>query len=161
MPYTPIWISWPVKQASQLGNCRILNKISLSKKTSKTMEEGGPSFGKHFSETCRHVIAFLKSDKGHMGSSLTTTPLWGPRGRCGGYGGGVWRWMEEIWVEGRVRESWRHLFFLFSPATCLFWVFPSNLPYKGKNEQIEKRDQMWKTWPHFNTSCVWPQGRCT
>ena len=37
-------------------------------------------------------------------------------------------------------ESWRHLF-LFSPATCLFWVFPSQLPNKGKNAQIQRRDQ--------------------
>jgi len=37
-------ISWPLKQISQLGNCRIFNKFSLSKKSSKTMEEGGPSF---------------------------------------------------------------------------------------------------------------------
>jgi len=39
--------------------------------------------------------------------------------------------------EGRVGA----ICFLFSPATCLFWVFPSQLPNKGKNEQIEKRDQ--------------------
>ena len=35
-------------------------------------------------------------------------------------------------------ESWRHLF-LFSPATCLFWVFPSQFPNKGKNAQIQKK----------------------
>ena len=48
MPYTPIRISRQVEQISQLGNCRIFNKISLSKKTSKTMEEGGPSFWKKY-----------------------------------------------------------------------------------------------------------------
>ena len=32
------------------------------------MEEGGPSFGKFFfSEMCRHVISFLKSEKWHIG----------------------------------------------------------------------------------------------
>jgi len=30
------------------------------------MEEGGPSFGKIFSEMCRHVIAFFKVRKGHI-----------------------------------------------------------------------------------------------
>jgi len=34
------------QQISQLGNCRTFYKFSLSKKTSETMEEGGPSFGK-------------------------------------------------------------------------------------------------------------------
>ena len=48
MPYTPIRISRQVEQISQLGNCRIFNKFSLSKKTSKTMEEGGPSFWKKY-----------------------------------------------------------------------------------------------------------------
>jgi len=31
------------------------------------MEEGGPSFGKFFSETCRHVILFFNVRKGHIG----------------------------------------------------------------------------------------------
>ena len=35
------------------------NKFSLSKKTSKTMEEGGPSFGKNFSEMCRSRDCFF------------------------------------------------------------------------------------------------------
>ena len=53
------------QQISQLGNCRTFYKFSLSKKTSETMEEGGPSFGNFFSsETCRHVIHFFKVRKG-------------------------------------------------------------------------------------------------
>ena len=30
------------------------------------MKEGGQSFGKNFSEMCRHVISFLKSEKWHV-----------------------------------------------------------------------------------------------
>ena len=37
--------------------------------------------------------------------------------------------------EGRVGA----ICFKISPATCLFWVFPSQLPNKGKNAQIEKK----------------------
>jgi len=146
MPYTPIWVSWPVKQISQLGNCRIFHKISLSKKTSKTMEEGGPSFGKFFFQKCAVTwLLFCKVRKGaHLGHPS-------PPHLSRDQGEGKGRWMEVIWVEGEWGESWRHLF-LFSPATCLFWVFPSQLPNKGKNAQIEKRDQRWKTRPHFHTS---------
>ena len=43
--------------------------------------------------------------------------------------------------EGRVGA----ICFLFSPATCLFWVFPSQLPNKGKNGQIQKSDQRLNT----------------
>ena len=61
--------------------------------------------------------------------------------------------MEVIWVEGRVRGELAP-FVLFSPATCLFWVFPSQFPNKGKNALIQKRDQRWNKWSHFHTSCV-------
>jgi len=65
------------------------------------MEEGGPSFGNFFSEMCRHVTCIKKVRKrGTMGSFLTTTPSWGPRGRVRVGTGGVWRWVEVIWVEG-------------------------------------------------------------
>ena len=80
-------ISWPVKQISQLGNCRIFNNFSLSKKTSKTMEEGGPSFEKFFSETCRHVIAFLKSEKWHIGVIPHHHTIMGTKGEGQGRGG--------------------------------------------------------------------------
>jgi len=41
---------------------------------------------------------------------------------------------------GRVRESWRHLFFIF-PHHLPFLGFPSQFPNKVKNAQIQKRDQ--------------------
>ena len=88
---------------------------------------------------------FVKSEKGHNEVILHHHTIMGTKGevqgRCGRsveVGGG-----DLAGGEGE-GESWRHLF-LFSPATCLFWVFPSQFPNKGKNAQIQKRDQRWNT----------------
>jgi len=56
-----------------------------------------------------------------MGSSLTTAPSWGPRRRVSGGGGGVWRWVEVIWVEGRMRGE----------LAPFVFIFPSHLPFLG------------------------------
>ena len=106
------------------------------------MEEGGPSFGKNFSEMCRHVIAFFKVRKGsHWGPP---SPPHHHRDQRGGQGRGG-KSLEECGGEFGWRESeggeLAPFVFLFSPATCLFWVFPSQLPNKGKNAQIKKTDQ--------------------
>ena len=101
---------------------------------------------KKFSETCRHVIALKKkSDKGHIGVIPHHHTIMGTKGegqgRCGRsveVGGGELGGGES---EGRVGA----ICFLFSPATCLFWVFPSQLPNKGKNAQIQKSDQRLNT----------------
>ena len=89
---------------------------------------------KKFSEICRHVISFFKVKKGAHWGHLSPPPPHRDQGR------GSERRMEvggSDLSEGEVGESWRHLF-LFSPATCLFWVFPSQLPNKGKNARIQK-----------------------
>ena len=94
---------------------------------------------------CRHVIAFLKSEKGHIGVISHHHTIMGTKGEVQG------RWGRSVEVGegdlsgGRVRGRVGAICFLFSPATCLFWVFPSQFPYKGKNAQIEKSDQEWKT----------------
>jgi len=56
------------------------------------MEEGGPSFGNNFSETCRHVIAFLKLEKGHIGVIPHHHTIMGTKGEVQGRYG---RSMEE------------------------------------------------------------------
>jgi len=107
------------------------------------MEEGGPSFGKVFFRNmpARDSFFFLKSEKGHIGviphhHTIMETKgevrrIWGRSMEVNGgdLGGGE--------SEGELAP----FVFLFSPATCLFWVFPSELPNKGKNAQIKKRDQ--------------------
>ena len=77
-----------------------------------------------FSETCRHVIAFLKSEKGHIGVIPHHHTIMGTKGEIQGryrrsveVGGGDLGGGES---EGRVGA----ISILFSPATCLFWVFP-------------------------------------
>ena len=49
------------------------------------MEEGGPSFGKNFfSEICRHVIAFFKVRKGHIGVIPHHHAIMGTKGEIQG-----------------------------------------------------------------------------
>ena len=162
MSYTPIWVSWPVKQISQLGNCRIFNNFHFSKRRAKPWRrEVHLSKKKKFQKYAGTWLLFLKSEKGHieviphhhtiMG---TKEEVQGRRGRSVDVGGGDLG-------GGRVRGRVGAICFKISPVTCLFWVFPSQLPNKGKNAQIQKRDQRWNTWPHFNTSWMRPQGRWT
>jgi len=89
-------------------------------------------------------LLFLKSEKGHVGVIPHHHTIMGTKGEVQG------RWGRSVEVgggdlgggegEGRVGA----ISFLFSAATCLFWVFPSQFPKKGKNAQIEKNDQRWK-----------------
>jgi len=52
---------------------------------------------KFFQKLAGHVKKKISSEKkGTLGSSLTTTPSWGPRGRVRVGTGGVWRCMEVI-----------------------------------------------------------------
>ena len=85
------------------------------------MEEGGPSFGKKISETCRHVIAFFKVRKGHIAVIPHHHTIMGTKrevqGRCrksvevaGGDLGG-----------GRVRGE----------LAPFVFIFPSHLPFLG------------------------------
>ena len=116
-------ISWPVKQISLLGNCRIFNKIfHFPKRRAKPLKREVHLLESDFSETCRHVISFFKSQKrGTLGSSLTTTPSWRPRGRCRVGEGGEWRRVEVIWVDGRARGE----------LAPFVFIFPSHLPFLG------------------------------
>ena len=105
------------------------------------MEEGGPSFGNNFFRNLPSRDCFFKVKKGahlvipHHHTIMGTKEEGQGRDRRimevgGGDLGG-----------GRVRGRVGAICFYFSPATCLFWVFPSQLPNKGKNAQIQKRDQ--------------------
>ena len=87
------------------------------------------------------MISFFKSEKGHNGVIPHHHTIMGTKdegqGRCrksvevgGGDLGG-----------GRVRGELAPFVLKFP----LFWVFPSQLPNKGKNAQIQRRDQRWKT----------------
>ena len=46
--------------------------------------------------------------------------------------------MEEIWVEGRVRESWRHLFFYFPQPLAFFGFSPLNFLIRAKMHKLKK-----------------------
>ena len=84
------------------------------------MEEGGPSFGKIFSEMCRHVIAFFKVRKGHIAVIPHHHTIMGTKGEVHGRWG---RSMEENGGDlggGRVRGE-------LAP----FFIFPSHLPFLG------------------------------
>ena len=75
---------------------------------------------------------------GTLGSSLTTTPSSGPTREVQG------RWGRSLEVdggdlgggegEGRVGA----ICILFSPATCLFWVFPHNFLIRAKMHKLKK-----------------------
>jgi len=116
---------------------------------------------KKFQKCAGTWLLFLKSEKGHIGVLPHHQTSMGTKGEGRVGGGRVWRSVEVNLGGGRVRGRVGAICFLFSPATCLFWVFPSQFPNKGKNAQIQKRDQRRNIWPHFNTSCVRPQGRRT
>ena len=99
------------------------------------MEEGGPSFGKKFSETCRHVIHFFKSQKkGHIGVIPHHHTIMGTKrevqDRCG----------RSVEVEGGDLGGGR----VRGELAPFVFIFPSHLPNKGKNAQIQKNDQRWK-----------------
>jgi len=98
------------------------NNFSFSKKTSKPMEEGGSSFQKNiFLDFAGTWLLFLKSEKRHIEVIPHHHTITGTRGEVQGRWGGVWRWVEVIWVEGRVRGEL---------APFLF-IFPSHLPFLG------------------------------
>ena len=88
---------------------------------------------------------FLSQKKGHIGVIPHHHIMIGTKGEVQG------RWGRSVEVgggdlgggesEGRVGA----VCFKIPPVTCLFWVFPSQLPNKGKNAQIQKRDQRWNT----------------
>ena len=85
------------------------------------MEEGGPSFGNNFSETCRHVIAFLKLEKGHIGVIPHHHTIMVTKEECQGR----YRRREEASggdLDGG--ESERRV-----GAICFY--FPSHLPFLG------------------------------
>ena len=94
---------------------------------------------KEFSEMCRHVISFfLKSEKRHIGSSLTTIPSWGPREE------GQGRWGRSMEVGGgdlgggESEGELAPFVFLFSPATCLFGFSPHNFLIRAKMHKSKK-----------------------
>jgi len=83
MPCAPYEYHGHRRQIFQLGNSRIFNKFSLSKKTSKTMEEGGPSFGKKIFRNIPARDCFFKVRKeAHWGHPS-------PPHHHGDHGGGV------------------------------------------------------------------------
>ena len=55
-----------------------------------------------------------KVKQGTFGSSLVTTPSWGPRVRYRTGGEEKGRSMEVTLVKGGSEEGWRHLFFYFA-----------------------------------------------
>ena len=75
---------------------------------------------------------------GTLGSSLTTTPSWGRRGRVWVGVGEVWRRKEVIWVEGGWGESWRHLFFYFPQPLAFFGFSPHNFLIRAKMHKLKK-----------------------
>ena len=94
---------------------------------------------KKFSETCRHVISFFKSQKrGTLGSSLTTTPSWGPRGEVQG------RWGRSVEVNGgdlgggRVRGELAPFLFYFPQPLAFFGFSPLNFLIRAKMHKLKK-----------------------
>jgi len=74
---------------------------------------------------------------GTMGSSLTTTPSWGPSGRVRVGGGGEWRWVEVIWMEGRVRRVGAICFYFPQPL-AFFGFSPHNFLIRAKMHKSKK-----------------------
>ena len=138
MPYTPIWISWPLKQISLLGNCRIFNKFSLSKKTSKTMKEGGPSFGKIFFRNVPARDFIFKVIKvahwGHHSPPRHHEDQGGGAGEVQEECGGWWRWFGWRESEGRVGA----IYFYFPQPLAFFGFSPHNFLIRAKMHKSRK-----------------------
>jgi len=78
----------------------------------------------------RHVTCPKKREKGHPSSPHHHEDEVGG----GDFGGGR--------VRGELAPFF--IFILFSPATCLFWVFPTQLPNQGKKIQKVKPNRTAK-----------------
>ena len=85
------------------------------------MEEGGPSFGKIFSETCRHVIHFLKSEKGHIEVISHHHTIIETKGE------GQWRYRRSVEVEGGDLVGGEG----GGELAPFVFIFPSHLPFLG------------------------------
>ena len=84
-----------------------------------------------------------------MGSSLTTTPSWGPRGRYRVGTGGVWRWAEVIWVEGRVRGELAPFVIKFPQPLAFFGFSPHNFLIRAKMRKLKKETKGGRQDPIF------------
>jgi len=73
-----------------------------------------------------------------MRSSFTTIPSWGPRGRYREGVVGVWRWVEVIWVEGRVRGRVGAICFYFPQPLAFFGFSPHNFLIRAKMHKSKK-----------------------
>jgi len=143
MPYPPIWISWPLKQVSRLGNCRIFNKFSLSKRRAKPLKREVHLLEKKISGMCRHVISFFKVRKGHiwviphhhtiMGTKEEVQGRWGRSMEVGGgdLGGG--------WVRGELAPFVFH----FPQPLAFFGFSPLNFLIRAKMRKSKKVTKGW------------------
>ena len=112
------------------------------------MEEGGPSFGKIFSEMCRHVISFFKSEKGHIGVILHPHTIMGTKEE----GQGRYRRSMEVYggdlsggeSEGRVGAIC--FYFLQLP---FFGFSPHNFLIRAKMHKLKKETKGGRHDPIF------------
>ena len=77
------------------------------------------------------MIAFLKSEKGHIGVIPHPHTIMGTKEEGQGGTGGVWRWVEVIWMEGRVRGELAPFVFIF-PSHLPFLGFPLSISLQGQ-----------------------------
>ena len=71
-------------------------------------------------------------------------------GRVGG--GGVWMWVEVIWVEGRVRGELAPFVFIFPQPLAFFGFSPHNFLIRAKMCKSRKETKGGKDLTHFDTS---------
>jgi len=102
------------------------------------MEEGGPSFGKYFSETCRHVIHFLKSEKRHIGVIPHHHTIMGTKGE----GQGTWGRSVEVGRGdlggGGVTGELAPFVFYFPQPLAFFGFSPHNFLIRAKMPKLKK-----------------------
>ena len=123
------------------------------------MEEGGPSFGNNFSETCRHVISFFKVRKrahwGHPSSPYHHGIEEEVQGRCGRrveVGGGDFG-------GGESEERVGAICFYFPQPLAFFGFSPHNFLIRAKMHKSKKETKGRRHDPILTR--VWPQGRGT
>ena len=140
MSYTPIWVSWAVKKVSQKGNCWTFYKISLSKRTTKTMEERGPSFQKiFFSDFAVTWFIFKKLEMGHIGVTPHHHTIMGTKEKVQG------RWARRVEVGGGdlgggwVRGELAPFVFYFPEPLAFFGFSPLTFLIRAKMHKSKKR----------------------